>query len=299
MLASISTIIILIATFLIVSFLLIYLLNNKQSNISQAHKIFILMCLLMQIWLAAIIAQAVASNLLNINPIYFDYIAYIGICYSPIFFYILSLSFSRTKFKTTKKILLLFVVPTISLLVLWTNNLHHLFYIEYSTNINEAKFGPYFTIHSIYTYFMLALGLVKLLIYTIKNSGFFSRQSIFIFLGVLIPVLINVLGTVGIINMSIYITPISFAIAILFFALAIFKFDFLRVAPIALQRIVDRISDSYIVVNEKNVVTDFNATFLNLFHVKSTDIRNRSLEQLFKKFNKTYGIKEDLILRFC
>ena len=118
-------------------------------------------------------------------------------------------------------------------------------------------------------------------------------------MGVLIPVLINILGTIGIINMSIYITPISFAIAILFFALAIFKFDFLRVAPIALQRIVDRISDSYIVVNEKNIVTDFNATFLNLFQVKSTDIRNKSLEQLFKKFNKIYGIKEDLILRFC
>ena len=162
MLASLSTIIILLSTFLIVSILLIYLLNNKQSNISQAHKIFIFMCLFMQIWLIAIIAQTVLSNLLNINPIYFDYFAYIGICFSPIFFYILSLSFSRTKFKITKKILLLFVVPTISLLVLWTNNLHHLFYVEYSTNINEAKFGPYFTIHSIYTYFMLALGLVNI-----------------------------------------------------------------------------------------------------------------------------------------
>ena len=104
---------------------------------------------------------------------------------------------------------------------------------------------------------------------------------------------------VWILDLTVYATPISFTIAFAFFALAIFKFDFLKVAPIALQRIVDRISDSYIVVNENNVVTDFNETFLDLFKVKAQDIRNKSLEELFKKFNKTYGIKEDLILRFC
>ncbi len=299
MLTSISTIIILIVTFLLVSFLLIHLLNHNQSKMSQAHKIFILMCLLMQFWLIAIILQAVFSKSYNISPIYFDYFAYIGICFLPLLFYILSVSFSNTKFSFTRRYKLLFVIPVVSLLVLWTNNLHHLFYIKYSTNIGEAEFGPYFTVHSIYSYLWLAIGLIKLLVYTIKNSGFFSRQSIYIFLGVLIPVIINILGTFGIINMSIYITPISFAIAIFFFALSILKFDFLKVAPIALQRIVDRISDSYIVVNEHNIVTDFNETFLNLFNLNAYDIRNKSLESLFKKFNKTYGIKEDLILRIC
>ena len=299
MLASISTIIILLSTFLIVSILLIYLLNNEQKNISQSHKIFIFMCLLMQLWLVAIIAKTVLSNSWNISPIYFDYVAYIAICLLPILFFILSLSFSRTKFKFTKNTLLLFVVPIISLLVLWTNNLHHLFYKHYSINLNEAKMGPYALVHSIYSYLILAIALIRLYSYSIKNAGFFSRQSIFLFLGALIPIIINLLGSYGIIKMSIYITPISCAIAILFFAFAIFKFDFLRVAPIALQRIVDRISDSYIVVNENNVVTDFNQTFLDLFNVNSTDIRNKSLEDLFKKFNKIYGIKEDLILRFC
>ena len=296
MLASLSTIIILIITYLLVSFLLIYLLNHKQSKMSQAHKIFILMCLLMEFWLIAIIMQAVLSNSLNIEPIYFDYFAYISICFLPILFLHLSIVFSNTKFKFTKKYMLLLIIPITSLLILWTNNLHHLFYKNYSINLNEAVMGPYAIVHSLYSYTILAIALIKLFTYSIKNSGFFSRQSIFLFLGALISIVINLLGSYGIINMSIYITPISFAIAIFFFALAILKFDFLKVAPIALQRIVDRISDSYIVVNENNVVTDFNETFLDLFKVKAQDIRNKSLEELFKKFNKTYGIKEDLIL---
>lgn len=298
MLASVSTIIILVITFLLVNILLIHLLNTKQQKLYQIQNIFICICLLMSWWLLSIILQATMSNSLNISPIYFDYFAYIGICFVPVLFFLLSISFSNTKIKITQKYKFLFVIPLFSLITLWTNDFHHLFYKVYSLNISETVAGPFLMIHNVYSYLLLAIGLVKLLKYSIKNSGFFSKQSIFIALGVLIPLIINVLGTFGIIAMSIYITPISFAIAIFFFALAILKFDFLKVAPIALQRIVDRISDSYLVVNEDNVVTDFNETFLDLFKVKALDLRNKSLEQLFKKFNKTYGINEELILRF-
>ena len=130
-------------------------------------------------------------------------------------------------------------------------------------------------------------------------KDFANNEPVLLLLGVSAPLIVNLLGTTNIITLNVYATPISFTIATFFFALAIFKFDFLKVAPIALQRIVDRISDSYIVVNENNIVTDFNETFLDLFKVKSQDIRNKKLEDLFKKFNKIYGIKEDLILRFC
>ena len=74
--------------------------------------------------------------------------------------------------------------------------------------------------------------------------------------------------------MSIYITPISFAIAIFFYAFAIFKFKFLSVTPIAMQRIVDRMSDSFLVVNEDATITDFNDTFLKTFKLSSSDVRN-------------------------
>lgn len=293
MLASLPTVIVLIITCILFTILLNYLLNTKKNKLSQTQKIFMLACFSMLFWLINIILQATLSNILNINPIYFDYFAYISICLLPIFFFFLSISFSNTKFKFTKKHLLLFIVPIMSLITLWTNDFHHLFYKEYSVNIKETVAGPFLMMHNIYSYTLLALGLIKLLRYSIKNSGFFSKQSIFISLGVLIPVIINLLGTFGIIEMSIYITPISFAIAIFFFALAIFKFDFLKVAPIALQKIVDRISDAYIVLNEDYTITDFNQSFLNIFGANSNDIRNKNLFDLTKEYtnlNIDYGI---------
>ena len=297
MLTSMSTIVALIFTCILMNILLINVLKSKK--LTQIHNIFIFMCILMLFWLLELMLQAVYSKSSGIEPIYFDYFVYINACFLPVLFLLLSIAFSNTKVKFNKRIRALFIIPVVSLLVLWTNNLHHLFYKVYSTNFQETVYGPYFYIHTVYSYLLIAIGVVSLIRYSTKNSGFFSRQSILLSLGAIIPVAINILGTYGIISMSIYITPISFAIAILFFAIAILKFDFLKAAPIALQRIVDRISDSYIVVDENNIVTDFNATFLELFGVKAQDIRNKSLEELFKKFNKIYGIKEDLILRFC
>ena len=119
-----------------------------------------------------------------------------------------------------------------------------------------------------------------------KNSGFFSKQSLLIVTGVSIPVVTNVLGTLKIIPMTIYVTPITFSIAMLFFAFAIFKFKFLGVAPIALRTIVDRISDSYIVLNDDFTVTDFNETFLKTFKLSDDDIREKNIIDFFKSHKK-------------
>lgn len=273
-------------------------LKYRKEKKTQMQSIFIAILVLMFIWTYSLILQILFQNS-PINPVFFEGLASFGACFVPVTVMLFGIAFSRTKIKFKPSIIILYIIPIISTILMFTNSYHHLMYKHYSLSIKETIPGSYFPIHSIYSYACILIGLIYLFRYIIKNSGFFSKQSFLIFTGVAISVGINVLVTVGILDLTVYATPISFTIAFAFFALAIFKFDFLKVAPIALQRIVDRISDSYLVVNENNVVTDFNETFLELFKVKAQDIRNKSLEELFKKFNKTYGIKEDLILRFC
>lgn len=270
--------------------------RNEKKN--QMQSFFILLLALMIIWTYSLILQILFQHF-PINPVLFEGFASFGACFVPVTFMLFGIAFAKTKVKFKKSIFLLYIIPIVSTILMFTNNSHHLMYKQYSISVKDTVFGSYFPIHSIYSYVCIGIGLIYLFRYVIKNSGFFSKQSFLIFTGVAITVGINVLATFGILDLSVYATPISFTVTFAFFALAIFKFDFLKVAPIALQRIVDRISDSYIVVNENNVVTDFNETFLDLFKVQPQDIRNKSLEELFKKFNKTYGIKEDLILRFC
>ena len=282
MLTSLSNIIILIITCLFMNILLNYSLKSKKQT--DIKKSFSHLCILMLIWLLGLILQATFSIKLNISAIYFDYIVYIGACLLPVAFYNFSKTFSNTKYKLNKKLL---IIPIISLIILWTNDFHNLFYEYYSINLNDSIPGPYLQIHSIYTYLLFGISLINLIKYSIKNAGVFSKQAMLFLLGSLIPLIANILGTFGIISMSIYLTPICFAFTILFFAFAIFKFDFLKVAPIALQRVVDRMSDSYIVVNEDNIITDFNETFLQTFKLKSQNVRNKPISSFLNKTDST------------
>ena len=201
----------------------------------------------MCIWLFGLILQITLSKKLNINPIYFDYFVYIGACFMPVALYNFSKTFSNTKYKLNKKLL---IIPTISLLMLWTNDFHHLFYVKYSTITDQTVFGIYFHMHNFYTLLLYFIGLFNLVKYSIRNSGIFSKQAILIIIGSLIPIVLNVLMNYGFIQGNIYLTPIVFSITILLILLASVKFSFFKITPIALQTIVDRISDSYIIVNE-------------------------------------------------
>lgn len=257
--------------------LFIFIAKSKSKN--QIKRVFEINIGLVILLTASVLAQLLFAEKLNIDPVKFEYFSYIGGCFLPVSVFFTGLIFANTKIEFKKRYLLLFAIPIISLVSLWTNDYHHLFYAHYSVNFQENVYGPIANIHNIYSYTLLFIGIIYLLKFSIKNSGFFSKQSILIVLGISVPVVINILGTFKIIPMSIYITPITFTVTIVLCAISIFKFQFLGVAPIALQKIVDRISDSYIVIDESNSITDFNKTFIDTFKLNEQKVRGRNLEE--------------------
>ena len=267
---------ILLFVLLVMIILLRYI--KKQQKKDQLSRIFTVDIILMIIQCLCTFIQSILSNYTTIDMIFkIEYITYMANAFLPVALLFTGLIFANTKIYFKKRYLLLFIIPMLSLLLLWTNNYHHLFYINYSINYSEIIYGFYLQyIYSTYTYSLFIIGIYYLLKYSIKNAGFFSRQSLLFVLGSLIPIVVNILGASNIIPMTIYVTPICFAFTIFFFAIAIFKFKFLSVTPIAMQRIVDRMSDSFLVVNEDGNITDFNDTFLKTFKLSASDVRNVS-----------------------
>ena len=285
MLASVNTLIILIITAVVDISLIVYL--AKGTNKNQLSKMFICTLSLLVLWLLGLICQITLSKPLNIEPIYFDYVVYIGACFVPVTVFFIGLIYAKTKIKFKIKYLLLFIIPIISLLVLWTNDFHHLFYQSYSIDFKTNVYGPYINVHSAYSYIMLGIGVFYLLKSTIKSSGILSKQSLLIVLGISIPLITNILGMLKITPMSIYMTPITFTITIIMCTISIFKFQFLGVAPIALQIVVNKISDSYVVLGMYNNIVDFNETFVKTFNLKSKKIKNMDYKALLEETENT------------
>ena len=263
---------------ILILFLVYFISKQKKGQIKVAFTIFLL-CLAE--WTFCLILQLLMQNT-SIDPFFFEKMSAFGAFFAPVSFFFLGKIFSQTKIKFKWSYLLLFIIPVCSLILALTNDYHHIFVEHYSIKVEDTVWGPYFTIHSVYTFALYVVGIFYFLRYSVKNSGFFSKQSIFIIIGTIVPLVINLLGLFGI-PMPVYITPLSFTVTILCYSLAIFKYQFLRATPIALQKIVDRISDSYIVLNDDNIIIDFNQTFLNTFHIGN--LRNQNIFDVMQEHN--------------
>ncbi len=263
-----------------ITLIILYILSKKPLTQFQSSFLCMLSCVF--IICVGVLLQDVLCVKLNIDPIYFEYFIYIGTCLLPVAVFFTALIFKNTKIKFQKKYIILFIIPLLSLLILWTNKYHHLFFVNYSSNISEGIVGPYFKIHSIYTYCLLFISMFMLIQTSLKTSGIFSRQSILLILGTVIPIIINLLGTTKLVYMNVYSTPISFSVAMLLYALAILKFNFLNISPIALQKIVDVMSDSFLVLDTDDHIVDYNNTFVMTFKLQKLSIRNSKIFDLLK-----------------
>lgn len=273
-----------------VSGVLILLLKNllTQNNKKPLTKIFIVLFGLMLFWLTCMILQIIFLNKYDISLKYFFNLYYISICFLPIAFYFMAIIFENGRLDFKRYYLLLFIIPITSLLLLWTNDLHHLFYKEYSMSLSTA-YGPWFYVHTYYTFLIFGISLFILMRYSIKNAGLFSRQAILLIIGSLAPIIVNLLGSTGLLPVSIYATPIAFSVTIICFTIGIFRFNLFKLTPIALQKIVDRMSDSYLVLNDDGTITDFNQTFLVTFKIKDISLRGQNFDEFCKSNKINYG----------
>ncbi len=268
----------LIVSILSITLFIFYVLSRRPLGQLQKSFLAILVCIFIISF--GVLVQDIFIKYTDVSPIYFEYFIYIGTCFLPVAVFFTALIFRNTKIRFKKRYLFLLIIPIITLLVLWTNDFHHLFYIEFNNRMTDAIFGPYFYIHSIYTYGLLFIGMLMLIQTSLKSSGVFSKQSILIILGTIIPIVLNILGTLKIVDMTVYLTPISFTIGIILYAFAILKFDFLNISPIALQRIVNVMSDSYLILDSNNMIVDYNDTFKKTFNIKNIDIRKKTIFDL-------------------
>ncbi len=253
---------------LIISMLLLLFNTDIIARIKrkrQIHYAFLLTNACLLLWTVIRLIQKILYDTQGVFYPVLEHFMYIGICLLPVCLLMFGVVFANTRIRWNWKYLLVFIIPVISILVALTNSLHHLFIVEYSFISTEYVYGPYYPIHEFYSYGCILVGLLFLLSFSIKNSGFFSKQSLLITVGFAVPLLVVILSTQKIVTIQVFYENISFSVTMLFFAIAIFKFKLMNVIPIALQKIVDLISDSYIVVNEEQEIIDYNRTFLETF----------------------------------
>ena len=273
----------LLAVAIIVSVVLVIVMKVNLRNNKLANAMSVLFALLI-IWCTGLLLQKISIALeFHIKPIYFDYLTYIGICFLFPTLIILSFYYNESNVNFNPKWLLLYLIPAISLFFLWTNDFHSLFYKVYSVNFSDTVYGPIFYINTIYSYVLAFIFMIRMINISIKKSGFFTMQTALMIIGSIIPLVVNMLGTAKIIDISIYITPTLFCITLVFYMLAIIKYKALNITPVALETVTDTMSDSFVVISDDGTIADANLTFRKTFEGVVDFNKDKNLFDIIEK----------------
>lgn len=235
---------------------------TRKKQKSTLYSLFRVLFLLLSLHVVALILLFYFKDIiLDMDTLmYIDAISYISTCNLPVILFFIS-SIYENKETNLKKYWYLFIIPILSIIIIFTNPLHHLFCKSYAINVADVQLGPYFYVHMLYTYLLILVAFIKLIKSSISKAGFLSFGTILIILGACAPIIPNLLASLQLISMDTYITPILYLITAICFYISIFKLNSFDAVPIALKNIVDIMTDAFIVVEKDGTITYSNNAF--------------------------------------
>lgn len=188
-----------------------------------------------------------------------------GALCSPLYLCI-AVTFVSGREKLSKWFKMLFIFPVATILIAWTNPLHHLYYQQFSVVRSEIVFGPYILISGALNYVFLVSAIVYMIRFGLKNkSALYWKQCILLVVSGLCPLLMSMYATFSGKEVPITATPLSFMVTLLFCGFAILRLHMLDIRPIATEHILNAISDSYVVLSDTGLVIKYNRSFDELF----------------------------------
>ena len=160
----------------------------------------------------------------------------------------------------------------VHLLALGTNFvwLHEFVYLR-TVTVHEAVLvparGPGFWIHAVVVYVLIALSTLLFVVEGFRSSGLRRRQAAVLAAAPLPGLGANLVWHTGAVGLTFDPTPAGVAVGGLFLTWALYRADFLEVAPIARQTVVEEMPDAVVTVDEADRVVDWNDAALDVFGV--------------------------------
>ena len=192
-------------------------------------------------------------------------IEYIGIPFGATIWIIMVFQYTGREALVRKRIIaLLLIVPMITFIAHYTNEMHHLFYRSMSIDMSagfplvKLDIGPLYMLHLGYSYFFFVMGMVLLVQMYQKVMPRVKGQVILMMIGSLGPFGFPLIYLSGVLDVPIDVSPFGFVFSGLFYIWGIYQFNMLKLAPLALQKVFESMQDAVIVFDLDNNITGFN-----------------------------------------
>ena len=267
----------------LIAIILFFIWSFKVKRLQLIHKFYLMLAGSYGLCVIALLGMKLTSRDNTLALMFWDACTNTMGAVMPVFCLCIALIFVKGWQQMPKKTIWLFVIPVITILVVWTNPQHHLHYRVFSTIKSEIVFGPYIVIAGIYSWLCQLVSLILMINFALHNkSRLYMLQCLMFSLGCLSPLTVSVLATVTN-SFPITATPLSFMVPIILNGIAIYQLHILDIRPIAMQRVLDWISDCYLVLSDKGVVISYNKPFEKILASGYGIVKSRYLSDSVKK----------------
>lgn len=247
------------------------------------HRLYYMISIIIILWQLMIIELRFTdpANLPLVRV--WDNLMYLG-TFAPVLMLLLVLAFVRGWQRLPSAYYCLFIVPVLSNIMVWTNPLHGLVYQTFSLDISEVVFGPYVVFSGMYAMVCGIVAMVFLIYFTVTHrSQLVVKQATLFCIGTAVPFLTNVLATANLLPLGIVATPLSFIATIVLNGIAIYRYHFLDIRPIAVQNVLGWMADGYLLISRDGLVMEYNKLFYSVFGLRYGIEENAYLDDVLKK----------------
>jgi PAS domain S-box-containing protein len=210
---------------------------------------------------------------------------YLGVATVPVWWFLFALDYSGARRRwSSRAVRLLWLIPVLTIIVALTQGWHRWLWQAITpqpTGIARYEYGWWFLIHAIYSYTLIASGIILLVRTAWQQSRARWRQILLVTVASLFPLVLNAvyLTEVGPIP-ELDLTAVGFAIAGLIMVWDVAGLHLFDLSPVARDLLVENMDDGVIVLDRDDRIVDVNPAGQRLIGAAASPI-GRSVDQLF------------------
>jgi len=175
--------------------------NIQKRFRDGTYRFFVMTMLSVSAWSVFSILEVISAS--ETMKVLWASLLYLSIVSMPLFWFFFTFEYTGNRaFLHRKKLWLLWLEPVLILLLVFTNPLHHLFWLEIVPGgqidgflLLEYRKGFFFLVHTLYSYVFISLGIIRIAIHLINHR--LILKQIYVVIGLVAPFAANILYLTG------------------------------------------------------------------------------------------------------
>jgi len=225
---------------------------------------------------------------------FWNKIQYIGIAVIPTGWLVFTLQYTGREHILTRRVLILLsIIPLTTLLLVFSNKFHGLFWKHTALQIDDPfsilsrSHGAGYWVHTVYSYALMGLAFSLLLQAMMRARHLYRRQGSALLFAAVLPPLGNISSYLNLIPYP-YIdpTPLMVALSSMILTWSLFRLRIGDIVPVARELVIENMSDGVMVLDGQNRIVDLNAAAQRMTGYNASEMIGKTVTQAIPEWSQ-------------